>query len=433
MANRWNCFAWTFGCASASLFGANAIVGIYSLYHPTFTPDRWQIFIAYLGVTWMSCSIVLFGQRILSHIANFCAFLCIAIWFVTMMVCVIMPSTTGFGYASHSFIWTEWSNQTGYSSNGFVFLAGMLNGAFAIGTPDGCSHGKISLHCGSIANVALNSVAEEVPDPKRNIPKGIAVQLIAGFLSTLFFYIVILYAITDVNDVFSSPISEFPLAAIYLQATRSQAGTAGLLILFIINQITTLPGAYLAASRMLWTLARDDAVPFSSKVAHVSPRYRNPFFATFLIGVSCTVLGFIYIGSQSAFNAFVGVFTILTTMSYLAAILPHILTKRRYVKPGPFWMPSPWGYIVTGGASAYIIVFNVIYCFPYALPVDAASMNYSSLMSGGLTIIVGVYYLWKRNHGYEGPHVLMEVEGDVMRANVSALRRREDKSLETGQ
>ena len=147
MVNRWNCFAWTFGCASASLFGANAIVGIYSLYHPTYTPDRWQIFIAYLGVTWMGCSIVLFGQRILSHIANFCAFLCIAIWFVTMMVCVIMPSATGFGYASHSFIWTEWSNQTGYSSNGFVFLAGMLNGAFAIGTPDGCSHGKVSGLC----------------------------------------------------------------------------------------------------------------------------------------------------------------------------------------------------------------------------------------------------------------------------------------------
>ena len=269
---------------------------------------------------------------------------------------------------------------------------------------------------GAITNTVLHSVAEEVPNPKRNIPKGIAVQLIIGFLTTFAFYTAILYAVTDVSEVFSSPISEFPLAAIYLQATRSQGGTAGLLVLFIVNQVFTLPGAFLTASRTLWTLARDDAVPFSSTVARVSPTYRNPFTAILLVGVADTILGCIYIGSQTAFNAFVGVFTILTTMSYLAAILPHLLSKRRHVKPGSFWMPAPWGYIIAGGASAYIIVFNVIYLFPYSLPVDAASMNYSCLMAGGLTIIVGVYYLWKRNHGYEGPHVLLEVEGEVMRA-----------------
>ena len=257
-------------------------------------------------------------------------------------------------------------------------------------------------------------MAEEVPNAKRNVPKGVAAQLITGFLTTFTFYLTILYAVTDINEVYTSPFSEFPLAAIYLQATRSRAGTVAFLVLFTIDQLVTIPGTYLTTGRMLWTLARDNAVPFSSTVARVNPTYRNPFIATFLIGVACTILGCIYVGSQSAFNAFVGVFAILTTMSYLAAILPHILTKRRYITPGPFWIPSLWGYIVPVGASAYIIVFNVIYCFPYALPTSAASMNYSSLISGGLTIIVGVYYLWKRNHGYKGPHVLMEVEEEVM-------------------
>jgi choline transport protein len=105
---------------------------------------RWHIFIAFLGVTWSVCAVVLFGQRILPRIANTCAAMCMSIWFVTIMVCFIMPSTTGKGHASSSFVWGDWSNQTGYSSNGFVFLAGMLNGAFAIGTPDGCTHGKLN-------------------------------------------------------------------------------------------------------------------------------------------------------------------------------------------------------------------------------------------------------------------------------------------------
>jgi len=43
-------------------------------------------------------------------------------------------------------------------------------------------------------------------------------------------------------------------------------------------------------------------------------------------------------------------------------------------------MPSPYGPIVLGVASAYIIVFDVIYMFPYSMPFDAETMNYSCVM-----------------------------------------------------
>ena len=67
---------------------------------------------------------VLLGQRILPRIANLCAGLCIAIWFVTVMVCAIMPSTTGKGYASSKFVWGEWNNQTGWSNAEYDQLIG---------------------------------------------------------------------------------------------------------------------------------------------------------------------------------------------------------------------------------------------------------------------------------------------------------------------
>ena len=106
-------------------------------------------------------------------------------------------------------------------------------------------------------------------------------------------------------------------------------------------------------------MARDDAVPFSYFVGKVSPTFRNPFNATFIVGLVATVLGLIYIGSPLAFNAFIGVFAILTTMSYLAAILPHLLSRRRFVKPGPFWMSGLGGYVISGIACGYIVVFNI--------------------------------------------------------------------------
>lgn len=53
--------------------------------------------------------------------------------FITIVVCAVMPTTTGSGHATSAFVWSEWSNSTGWASDGLVFLIGMLNGAFAIG------------------------------------------------------------------------------------------------------------------------------------------------------------------------------------------------------------------------------------------------------------------------------------------------------------
>ena len=147
---------------------------MYTLYHPNFTPERWQIFIAYLVIIWLDTAIVCFGQKYIAKFATVSGSLCLVLVFVTVLVCAIMPSQTGAGYASDSFVWTDWQNLTGWSSNGLVFLMGMINGAYAIGTPDGVCH-----------------ICEEIPKPKVNVPKGIAAQLIAGFFTTFVFYIAV--------------------------------------------------------------------------------------------------------------------------------------------------------------------------------------------------------------------------------------------------
>ena len=60
-------------------------------------------------------------------------------------------------------------------------------------------------------------------------------------------------------------------------------------------------------------------------------------------------------------------------------------------------------------SSIYIIVFIVIYCFPpFAPPINGQSMNYACLITGGLTVLVGGFYIWKRSRGYKGPEVLLE-------------------------
>ena len=102
-------------------------------------------------------------------------------------------------------------------------------------------------------------------------------------------YVPKLYAITDLTAVFNTRIVALPLAGIFQQAMRSQGGTFALLFLFFLDQIINLPGAYITAGRMIWTLARDDAMPFSKFVRKVDAKWRNPFNAQIISGTYITL------------------------------------------------------------------------------------------------------------------------------------------------
>lgn len=388
-AGYWNFFAYISGVATIANITGNIVVQIYGLYHPDFSPERWHVFVSGLIITWCCCCVVLFANRALPAINNAGGFFVIGGVLITIIVCAVMPGKSGgSGYATNDFVWKDWSADIGYSSNGFVFLMGMLNGAFAIGTPDSVSH-----------------LAEEIPRPEVNIPKGIFIQILSGTLSTVCFLIAIFYSSSDLSALSSESTPSFPLAVIYRQATGSAAGTIGLLVVMLLPTISGGIGAYIVAGRVLWTLARDGATPFSKTLGRVSTTWRNPFNATLACGLISTLLGCIYVGSSTAFNAFVGSFVILTTCSYLAALVPHVLSRRANVTPGPFWMRGLLGYFVHGISCSYMATFVVIYSFPYSLPVSALNMNYTCLISGGLTLFVVAWWFWV-GKGYRGPPVL---------------------------
>lgn len=137
-----------------------------------------------------------------------------------------MPSTAGDGHASTAFVWRDWQNQTGYTSDGFVFLAGMLNGAYAVGTLDCVSH-----------------LAEEISRPRTNIPTAIGAQVVVGLVTAFFYLIALFYSIRDLDSALRN-LYTFPLAEVYLQATNSRGGSP---------TICTCIGTYITSGRMLWT------------------------------------------------------------------------------------------------------------------------------------------------------------------------------------
>jgi choline transport protein len=156
-----NFFGWLFDLASIVYIMSELVVQMYAIYHPNYSIQPWHIFITLTMITWICIGVTIFFNRFLPIIEQFGLFVVLVGGLATIIVLAAMPKQ----HASHSFVWTNWNNQTGWSS-GVAFLTGVLNGAFTIGTPDAVTH-----------------MAEELPNPKKDLPRAIAAQLGLGVLS----------------------------------------------------------------------------------------------------------------------------------------------------------------------------------------------------------------------------------------------------------
>ncbi|RYP05611.1 hypothetical protein DL765_009794 [Monosporascus sp. GIB2] len=401
-AGYWNALAYALGSASLAAVAGQAVLQMWALTHEGYEMRRWHVFVAYLLVVWANTAVLAFANSWLPRINNALMVLGYGGWLVSVVAVAVLSARGEEGRAAHAssaFVWREWRNGTGYRSDGLVFVLGMLNGAFNIGTPDCSTH-----------------MAEEVPRPSVNIPVAMGVQMTASFLSTIVYFVVLMYSITDFDAVLNTT-AAFPLTEIYRQASGGSTPAAiGLTAVVLLPILGSSLGAMLTASRVFWTLARDGAVPFPRALARVSPRWRNPLGAILLVGAFCTAMGLLYLASDVAFQAMVGSFVVLVALSYLAAVLPFLLRGRRGVEPGPFFVRGVPGTVISAVSCGFMMVWVVFYCFPYAQPVTAAGMNYSSLIVGGLTILVGAWWFRIRKT-YSGPPVLLMGDVSVYRGD----------------
>ena len=352
---------------------------MYAVFHPDFVIKSWHSYVAFVLITWLCTAFVIFCNRLIPYLQHAGLFLIIGGGLVTVIVVAAMPAQ----HATNAFVWKDFQNMTGWS-NGVAFLAGVLNGAFTIGTPDAVTH-----------------MAEELPNPAVDLPKAVFAQVGLGFLTAFLYAIAILYGINDLSKVTNSN-GSFPLAAVYSQATGSNGATFGLLfILFLSIMICTI-GTVLMVGRLWWVLARDNATPFAGYFSQVNEKLSCPVPATILCAILCTAFGAIQLGSKTAFVDLVGSFIILTTISYFLAIFPHMLSRRENVPKGPFWM-GKFGFVVNGVACTLIVFFNIFFCFPYAYPATVSLMNYNSVILVGIVFITAVWWLVHGMKKYPGP------------------------------
>lgn len=233
-------------------------------------------------------------------------------------------------------------------------------------------------------------------------------QMLTAFTTSFIYLIALFYSIQDLDAVFASNIGFFPTAEIYRQATGTNAGAIGLIAVLFLATIPTLIGTFVTGGRMWWSLARDNATPFASYFAQVDPTLNCPVRATVAMSAMVTCLGCIYVGSTTAFQALISSFIVLSSLSYFGAILPHVLSGRRNMVPGPFYMGQRLGMVVNLAALMYILVTVAFFCFPLVLPVTAQNMNYTCVIIIGLMALTALWWLLRGRREYQGPQYSFE-------------------------
>ncbi|KAL8887421.1 MAG: hypothetical protein Q9215_004999 [Flavoplaca cf. flavocitrina] len=104
--------------------------------------------------------------------------------FIISIVCLAVTQPK---QPSHE-VWYNFTNDTGWQSDGLVFLLGLINPIYGFGGLDGAVH-----------------LGEDCFEPAKAVPRAIVNSLVVGFITTFFFAISMLYCVRDLGAAIRSP------------------------------------------------------------------------------------------------------------------------------------------------------------------------------------------------------------------------------------
>ncbi len=205
-------------------------------------------------------------------------------------------------------------------------------------------------------------VAEETKDSRRVIPRTMFYALATSTVIELVMYLVYVLAIRDPAAVnaSSSPIQEI---------LRQQVGsTPGKLIVAVAltNIMACLLANILVATRLTYSMSRDNMLPFSHVWRHVSPTRRTPTYAVMGLTVLSTLLLLSALVNLKAFNYLLGIASLAFFVVYILQTVGLIIGARRgtipagepgYFDLGRFRMPLYFFAIVVFTCVAAALVF----------------------------------------------------------------------------
>lgn len=176
-----------------------------------------------------------------------------------------------------------------------------------------------------------SSLGEESHNPRRNAPKAILRALIASFLIG---GLILLFALMSVSDINNPAIATGGLQFIVLDVLGSTVGKIFLITVVIAITVCNL-AVQSAAIRMMFAMARDNALPAGSRLARISPKTKTPVIPAVVTGVLALVILVVNINQPQIFTVITSIGIIMIYIAYLLVTVPMLVKRFRGQWPPP--------------------------------------------------------------------------------------------------
>ncbi|OAA34854.1 Amino acid/polyamine transporter I [Metarhizium rileyi] len=382
-----NVSGWVALSATGPLLGSTFIVGIISLYNSSYDAKPWHQFLIYIGFALIALVINAFLTRLLPYFTKAAFFWSMA-GFIVIVITVLSCASPDF--QTGAFVYGQFINDVGWP-DGLAWLLGLLQGAFALMGFDATAH-----------------MIEEIPDPQRQGPKIMLYCIGIGMVTGFIFLSGILFCVNNIGNVLSATWG--PLLEIFMQATKSKAGSTCLLIFPLLCMVFTTTTLVCTSTRMSYAFARDRGMPFSAFFSRVHPTLDVPLNALFWTVAWVIVFGCIFLGSSSTFNAITAASVVALGVTYAIPPAINVLRGRKMLPDDrSFKLPGASGWILNIVGILWTILTTVLFVFPPSIPVTASSMNYCIVAFGVMLLIAGGTWIFDGRKHYKGPQ--LDIQG----------------------
>jgi amino acid transporter len=354
------------------------------------------------------------GAKVMGRVAQFGVYVELVGTFGIAIILAIHGFHHGFGY-----LFTTQGQENGTSSNalGLDFGGSWLSAALiAVLAPVYIYYGFES----------AGDISEETKDAGRQVPRAMRLAVIWGGIGSMVLTAALLLAIPGDG---SKGVSDTVTGGVPSILGQLPEGVQDFLLLMIIFAFfscgTSIQGA---GSRLAFSYSRDEALPASSWISRVHPRFGTPVNAL-IGGAVITVLfvllvfaspahdkHFLFITYPGGLNALVALVSFGVSGIYLSFLLTvvaaAIARARGWVPEGQFTM-GRWGSLVTWVALAYLALMLVNVVVPTGLDSPRAYFNtdwITLLVMFVIAVVGALYFFVARPDRGIGHHVHDEQE-----------------------
>ncbi len=198
---------------------------------------------------------------------------------------------------------------------------------------------------------ACGDVAEEVPDPTRRIPKAMRMTIYVGGAAAMFVCLSLILAVEDFGTVIDGTDTD-PVTSV-LNEAFGVGGTRVVLAVVLLSFLSCVLSLMAAASRLMYSYARDGMIVGSASLRRIMPRTHVPLNAMIVAAVVPALIVLVSIVSANALTQIISFATLGIYLGFQMVVLAALRARHLGWRPSGAFQLGAWAFPVNIAALVY--------------------------------------------------------------------------------